>query len=146
MMNIFRTQKSFSARLSLWVTLAVAIVLTVTAIVTNMMVRDGILREEFVGDAQQSDDLTMLAIQYIKQQSDVKLQKAIVLPNDTQEVPRLAAFIDEVCEAVGIHLVRQIMDSINYERIDGRNVLTLRKKLNKQQNTNIKDGWLEESC
>ena len=179
---------------------------------------------QFVGDAQQSDDLTMLAIQYIKQQSDVKLQKAIVLPNDTQEVPRLAAFVDEVCEAVGfdmgttmkmnlaleeavvnvmnyaypsgtrgdinivaqsndlrlkftitdsgapfdptaktevdttlsaeerpigglgIHLVRQIMDSINYERIDGRNVLTLRKKLNKQQNTNIKDGWLEESC
>ena len=162
----------------------------------------------FVGDAQQSDDLTMLAIQYIKLQRDVKLQKAIVLPNNTQEVPRLAAFVDEVCEAVGldmgttmkmnlaleeavvnamdyayppgthgdicieaqsndvrlkftitdsgapfdptakaevdttlsveerpigglgIHLVRQIMDSINYERIDGHNVLTLRKKLN----------------
>ena len=30
---------------------------------------------------------------------------------------------------LGIHLVRQIMDSINYERIDGKNVLTLRKKL-----------------
>jgi sigma-B regulation protein RsbU (phosphoserine phosphatase) len=31
---------------------------------------------------------------------------------------------------LGIHLVRQIMDSINYERINGLNVLTLRKKLN----------------
>ena len=162
---------------------------------------------QFVGEAEQSDDLTMLAIQYIKQQSDVKLQKAIVLTNDTQEVPRLATFVDEVCEALhfnasltmqmnlaieeavvnvmdyayppgtrgdinieaqsndvrlkftiidsgvpfdptvktdvdtslsleerpigglGIHLVRQIMDSINYERIEGRNILTLRKKL-----------------
>ena len=30
---------------------------------------------------------------------------------------------------LGIYLVRQLMDSINYERIDGQNVLTLRKKL-----------------
>ena len=30
---------------------------------------------------------------------------------------------------LGIHLIRQIMDSINYEYIDGRNVLTLQKKL-----------------
>jgi sigma-B regulation protein RsbU (phosphoserine phosphatase) len=162
---------------------------------------------QFVSGAEQSDDLTMMAIQYIKQQSNVTLRKSIVLPNDTQEVPRLAEFVDEVCEAVGfspavtmqmnlaieeavvnvmnyayppgtkgdvtveavsndvrlkvtiidsgmpfdptvkadvdttltaeerpigglgIHLVRQIMDSINYERIDGLNMLTLRKKL-----------------
>ena len=31
---------------------------------------------------------------------------------------------------LGIHLVRTIMDSINYERINDKNVLTLRKKLN----------------
>ena len=30
---------------------------------------------------------------------------------------------------LGIHLVRQIMDTISYERTDGFNVLTLRKKL-----------------
>jgi sigma-B regulation protein RsbU (phosphoserine phosphatase) len=30
---------------------------------------------------------------------------------------------------LGIHLVRQIMDSVNYERIKGKNVLTLMKKL-----------------
>ena len=30
---------------------------------------------------------------------------------------------------LGIHLVRQIMDSVNYERVDGKNVLTLRKIL-----------------
>jgi sigma-B regulation protein RsbU (phosphoserine phosphatase) len=162
---------------------------------------------EFVGDAEQSDDLTMMAIQYIKQQSDVNMRKSIVLPNDTQEVPRLNAFVDEVCKSVGfdegktmeikvaveeavvnvmnyayppeqrgdvtieaasndirlkftiidsgkpfdptvqnevdttlsaearsigglgIHLIRQNMDSINYERVDNLNVLTLRKKL-----------------
>ena len=33
---------------------------------------------------------------------------------------------------LGIHLVRQIMDSINYERIDGKNVLTLTKKIESQ--------------
>ena len=30
---------------------------------------------------------------------------------------------------LGIHLVRQIMDSINYERVNDTNVLTLRKNL-----------------
>ena len=163
---------------------------------------------QFVGDAEQSDDLTMMAIQYIKQQSDVRMRKSIVLPNDIKEVPRLNAFVTEVCEAVGlsqpdimkmkvameeavvnvmnyayppdthgdvtieaasndvrlkftiidsgkpfdptvkaevdttlsakerpigglgIHIVRQFMDSINYERVGDLNVLTLRKKLN----------------
>ena len=164
---------------------------------------------QFVGEAEQSDDLTMMAIQYIKLQSDIRIRRSIVLPNNVKATPRLAAFIEEVCEAVGfgpsdttminlaveeavvnvmkyayppdtkgdvtieavsndvrlkitiidsgapfdptvreqvdttlsaqerpigglgIHLVRQIMDSINYERIDKLNVLTLRKKLNK---------------
>ena len=162
---------------------------------------------QFVGDAEQSDDLTLMAIQYIKQQRDVKMCKSIVLSNDISEVPRLTAFVDAVCEAVGfnptvtmqmnlaieeavvnvmnyayprgkkgdvtiealsndvrlkfviidsgtpfdptvhadvdttlsaqerpigglgIHLVRQMMDSINYERVNNLNVLTLRKKL-----------------
>ena len=162
---------------------------------------------QFVGNAEQSDDLTMLAIQYTKPlEKDMKLQRSITLPNDIEKVPVLAEFVDEVCEIVGfdmsttmginlaleeavvnvmsyayqpgtmgnvnieaianetrlkfiisdwgtpfdptaekevdttlsaeerpigglgIHLVRQIMDSINYERIDGMNVLTLRKK------------------
>ncbi len=161
----------------------------------------------FVGDAEQSDDLTMLAIQYTKAQLDVRLTRSLTLQNDVQQVPTLAGWVDEVCEAVGfdasttmqmnlaieeavvnvmnyayphgtigdihieaqandvrlkfvitdsgapfdptakeevdttlnvedrpigglgIHLVRQLMDSINYERTDGKNILTLRKKL-----------------
>jgi len=164
----------------------------------------------FVGEAEQSDDLTMLAIQYTKPQLDVRLLRSITLTNNVEEVPQLAQFVEEVCEVVefdpattmsinlaieeavvnvmnyaypknkkgnicieaqandvrlkftitdsgtpfdptakeevdttlkaeerpigglGIHLVRQLMDSINYERIDGKNILTLRKKLNQQ--------------
>ena len=167
---------------------------------------------QFVGDAEQSDDLTMMAIQYIRQQHDVLMRKSLVLPNDTQEVPRLNAFVEEVCQAVGfddivtmkvnvaieeavvnvmnyayppgqrgdvtveaasndlrlkftiidcgkpfdptvqsaadttlpakerrigglgIHIMRQNMDSINYERMDNLNVLTLRKKKIKNKN------------
>ena len=162
---------------------------------------------QFVGNAEQSDDLTMMAIQYIRQQSDVKLRKSLVLPNDTSEVPRLNDFVGEVCQTVGlesivamqvklaieeavvnvmkyaypqgtrgdvtieavsndvrlkftiidsgkpfdptvlpevdttlpakdrrigglgIHIVRQFMDSINYERSANLNILTIRKKL-----------------
>jgi len=162
---------------------------------------------DFVGDAEQSDDLTLLAVRYTKRQLDVRLQRSITLSNTLDEVPRLADFVDEVCQVVGfdmsttmslnlameeavvnvidyaypsgttgninitaeaneerlkfiindngipfdptakaeaditlsvedrpigglgIHLVRKIMDSINYERTEGKNVLTLRKKL-----------------
>jgi sigma-B regulation protein RsbU (phosphoserine phosphatase) len=163
----------------------------------------------FVSEAEQSDDLTMLAVQYTKKQLDVRYQNHITLPNDVQAVPQLNGFVDEVCEqagfdmsttmklnlaieeavvnvmnyaypagvkgdvdieaqindellkfvisdsgtpfdptakaevdttlsaeergigGLGIHLIRQIMDTINYERVDGKNVLTLRKKLTK---------------
>ena len=163
----------------------------------------------FVGDAEQSDDLTMMAIQYnpkIIQGSRFKVEKAITLPNDIATVPQLHEFAREVArdasldesmamsldlaleEAVvnvmqyaypedtngtvdiiatiaddtltfvisdsgkpfdptakadvdttlsaeerpvgglGIHLVRQIMDDITYERKDNKNILTLKKK------------------
>ena len=162
---------------------------------------------EFVGNAEQSDDLTMLAIKYTKQQLESHLKRSITLQNDIEQVPELAAFIDGFCEelgldpslttslnlaleeavvnsmnyaypagtkgniiveaqanaerlrftisdegipfdptaasevdtelsaeerpigGLGVHLFRQIMDSINYERVGGRNILTLRKKL-----------------
>ena len=165
--------------------------------------------QHFVDGTEQSDDLTMLTIQYSKQALDVRLQRVLVLENDVQQIPKLATFVDEVCEAVGfdmtesmqmnlaieeavvnvmnyaysagvtgnveieaqanderlkfvitdngspfdptsreevdttlsvedrpigglgIFLVRQLMDSINYERLDGKNVLTLRKQLKK---------------
>ena len=162
---------------------------------------------DFVGEAEQSDDLTLLAVQYTKQQLMSNYKQRLLLSNDVQEVPRLNTFVDEACEAVGfdmgttmqmnlaieeavvnvmnyaypigkkgdilieaeanskrlkftitdsgspfdptakeevdttlsaeerpigglgIHLVRQLMSSINYERSNGKNVLTLRKNL-----------------
>ena len=164
----------------------------------------------FVGDAKQSDDLTMLAVKYTKKQLDVRLKRDLTLQNDIEQVPLLAQFVDEVCEEIGldmpttmqmnlaleeavvnvmkyayphgivgdihieaqasdvrlkfvisdngtpfdptakaevdttlsaeerpigglgIHLVRKIMDSINYERTCNKNILTLRKKISNQ--------------
>ena len=162
---------------------------------------------EFVDGAEPSDDLTMLSVEYTRKQNTIFMHRTLRLVNDINDVPKLNAFVDDVCEAVGfdasttmqmnlameeavvnvmnyayasgvqgdidieaaisserlkfiiidsgmafdptakaevdtslgiddrpigglgIHLVRQLMDSINYERIDGKNVLTLRKRL-----------------
>ena len=167
----------------------------------------------FVDGAEQSDDMTMLAIQYTKETHAELQHRSITLPNDVNAVPELAQFVEEMCEVsgfdpsetmmlnlameeavvnvmhyaypigtrgdilveatvndlrlkftitdsgkpfdptakedtdislsaedrpiggLGIHLVRQIMDSINYERLGGKNVLTLRKQLNKNIKT-----------
>lgn len=160
----------------------------------------------FAGDAEQSDDLTMLAIRYTREKERDTFAEKIVLQNDVHQVPKLNAFVkdiaarngleksaarrlqlaieevvvnimdyayspgitgDIVIEAfcnekrmkfvvsdegmafdptavktpdlsqsvedrpiggLGIQLTRQMVDSLNYERIDGRNILTLRIK------------------
>ena len=161
----------------------------------------------FTGEAEQSDDLTMLTIRYTKPDNHLRFKKELMLENDIEQVPLLSEFVEEVCEAVefdvsttmqmnlaleeavvnvmnyaypkgtkgdihivagandkrlkfvisdsgmpfdpttrkdvdttlsaeerpigglGILLINQLMDSINYERKDNMNVLTLRKKL-----------------
>ena len=163
---------------------------------------------QFVEDAEQSDDLTMLAIRYTPEVEKDVLCESLTLKNDARQIGQLSDFMKEVLskmhtdaklaskirlaveEAVvnvmdyayptgtagnvtiearsnglrmkftisdsgipfdptkaleadtdvavedrpigglGIYLVRQLMDSINYERTDGKNILTLRKKLN----------------
>lgn len=162
---------------------------------------------DFVGEASQSDDITMLAIQYKRQAGNVKYQRSITIINDMAMVPKLNDFIAEICSkaavdkdvtlkiqlaieesvvnvidyaypkgqtgninvevqvcdseiifslrdngvafdpttkedadttlsvedrpigGLGIYLVRQIMDSVRYERNDGANILTLTKYL-----------------
>ena len=176
--------------------------------------KDMILRMEqsvanHVLGAEQSDDLTMLDIQYLRKQDEVIMHRQLVIVNKLDEITRLAEFVESVCEEVtidpsltmnlnlaieeavtnvilyaypegiedriyieavcnpnprrikfiisdwgkafdpttkddvditlsaedrpigglGIHLIRQIMDSVNYERVEGKNILTLRKKL-----------------
>ena len=162
---------------------------------------------QFVEDAPQSDDLTLLALRFTPAVEKDILDEALELTNDVKQVKDLNRFVEDVCsrlqvapaveqqvklaveEAVvnvmsyayplgttgritvnalsdgdvlkiaitdegkrfdpteaarvdttlsveersigglGIHLVRQLMDSINYERIDGKNILTLRKNI-----------------
>jgi len=161
----------------------------------------------FVKDAEQSDDLTMLAIRYTPKQFQSTLTETLVLKNDVHEVTRFSSFMKSVTEklgietslarklrlaveeavvnvinyaypagtegdvtikmmsdgnklhcqiidagvpfdptakkkvdttlsveerqigGLGIHLVRELMDSINYEREDGKNILTLTKNI-----------------
>jgi sigma-B regulation protein RsbU (phosphoserine phosphatase) len=166
--------------------------------------------EQFAGDTEQSDDLTLLAIRYTPPENTLVLDEQVTLHNDVKEVSRLSTFIKDVMtrlgigkplapklrlaleEAVvnvmeyayprgekgnidiratydgehlrliisdngiafnptktasvdttltaeerpvgglGILLMRELMDSVNYERIDGCNILTLTKRIEKQ--------------
>ena len=182
--------------------------------IASMPVKEQILDmekavSEFTIGAEQSDDLTMMTIQYLYRQDKVIYHQQLVISNKIEEISKLALFVDEVCEksgvdpslamnlnlaleeavtnvilyaypegmeehieieavcnplpkrlkfiisdwgkafdpttkedvditlnaedrpigGLGIHLIRQIMDSVNYERIEGKNVLTLRKRL-----------------
>jgi sigma-B regulation protein RsbU (phosphoserine phosphatase) len=161
----------------------------------------------FVGDAPQSDDLTMLLIHYLGQVSAAREVRHLTLHNDIQQIHQLETFVEAIAleknldpglalnlnlaleeavtnvityaypkgtdglveiEAVirekavgfvitdsgtpfdptarpdaditlsveerpigglGIHLVRQIMDEVHYDWVDGKNRLTLIKKL-----------------
>ena len=52
-------------------------------------------------------------------------------PTAKPEVDITLSAEDRSIGGLGIHLIRQIMDHINYERVNGRNVLTLIKKISK---------------
>ena len=162
----------------------------------------------FTEDAEQSDDLTMMAIRYTPKEETDRLNETITLSNDLHEVKRLNEFMKSVTQqlevdaslarnlrlaveeavvnvidyaypagtvgyvtvtakgnetyvkliirdtgiafdptvtdkadttlsaeerpigGLGILLVRELMDTINYERIGGENVLTLTKRIN----------------
>ena len=163
--------------------------------------------ERFVKNAEQSDDLTMLAVRYVPVAFESTLSRELTIKNDVHEVAEFSRFIKSVNEELGLEtslarqirlaveeavvnvidyaypegvegditvqvlsdgrvmhvkiidsgvpfdpteiqkadttlsaedrrigglgilLVREQMDSINYERTDGKNVLTLIKKL-----------------
>ena len=169
---------------------------------------------EFVGVAEQSDDLTLLAVQFTHRSEDIVMHKEMSVTNDVAKIGEVNDFVKGMCDALqmsksetsgmklaieeavvnvmnyaydkgiagevnivadatsdmlkfvitdtghpfaptdapdvdttlsaedrqigglGIFLVRQLMDTINYERIDGKNVLTLKKKLIKKQTIN----------
>ena len=162
---------------------------------------------EFVKNAEQSDDLTMLAIRYTPRQFESTISERLTIKNNVKEVSKLSTFMKSVAEklnlekslslqlrlaieeavvnvtdyaypagkegeievqmmsdgknlktvimdsgvafdptakekadtslsaedrqigGLGILLLRELMDSVNYERINQRNILTLTKKL-----------------
>ena len=74
----------------------------------------------------------------IDAEADDEQLKFVISDSGTPFDPTAKAEVDTTLSAedrsiggLGIHLIRQIMDTINYERVDGKNVLTLRKKLTK---------------
>ena len=54
MPKFFRSQQSFAARLTLWVMVSVTVVLTGTAIVAHVLVRDGILPDDFDAEEEKA--------------------------------------------------------------------------------------------
>ena len=160
----------------------------------------------FVGEAEQSDDLTLLAVQYTPQEKPLILRESLTITNKVSEITKLNAFVQSATTAVhmendlankiklaveeavtncveyayppgtigsvnvvieaddtkirfivtdtgadfdptsvrkadttltvderpigglGVFLVRNLMDSINYERADGKNILRMEKQ------------------
>ncbi len=64
----------------------------------------------FVMDAEQSDDLTMLAIRYTPKMFESTLSEKLVLKNDVKEVAKFSTFIKSVTEKLNIEksLARQL--------------------------------------
>lgn len=56
--------------------------------------------KRFSGDTEQKNEMTMLAIRYMKKTKDVKYQRSISLPNDESGLSYLSHFVDEVGAAL----------------------------------------------
>ena len=54
---------------------------------------------EFVADAPQSDDLTMLYIRYMNIENKEETERHLILHNDIQQIPQLAEFVEAVADA-----------------------------------------------
>ena len=52
-------------------------------------------------------------------------------PTQKEEVDTTLSAEERPIGGLGIHLVRKLMDDISYQYVDNKNVLTLKKKLNK---------------
>ena len=52
----------------------------------------------FVGDAPQSDDLTMLFIHYLPQEDTLQEKRHLVLHNDIQQIPQLVDFVETIAQ------------------------------------------------
>ena len=58
--------------------------------------------QDFVGEAPQSDDLTMLYIRFMNKQISEETERHLILHNDIQQIPQLAEFVETVAEAASL--------------------------------------------
>ena len=65
----------------------------------------------FVGDAPQSDDLTMLFIHYLPQEDTLQEERHLTLHNDIQQIPQLADFVETIAREK--HLSQSLAMGIN---------------------------------
>ena len=65
----------------------------------------------FVGDAPQSDDLTMLFIHYLPKEETLTQECHLVLHNDIQQIPQLADFVETIAREK--HLSQSLAMGIN---------------------------------
>jgi len=65
----------------------------------------------FVGDAPQSDDLTMLFIHYLPKEETLQQERHLVLHNDIQQIPQLADFVETIAHEK--HLSQSLAMGIN---------------------------------
>ncbi len=54
----------------------------------------------FVGEAPQSDDLTMLYMRYMNENAPDASERHLILHNDIQQIPQLADFVETIAEEV----------------------------------------------
>lgn len=59
---------------------------------------------QHVKDAEQSDDLTMVSIKYLRKQQETKFYRKLTLHNDIRETPKIADFMDDIVGETGIDL------------------------------------------
>ena len=57
---------------------------------------------DFVGDAPQSDDLTMLFIHYLNETTPGTSERHLILHNDIQQIPQLAEFVETIASEMSI--------------------------------------------
>lgn len=55
-------------------------------------------------------------------------------PTAAKEVDTTLPLEERPIGGLGIHLIRKIMDDVSYERRDNKNILTLRKNINSENN------------
>ena len=87
--------------------------------------------QQFVAEAEQSDDLTMMAIQYEGEKPDVTLQRSITLANDVKDVPQMNDFIADIAKTlqmtksdtmqVNLALEEVVVNVMNYAYPEGTN-------------------------